>query len=313
MLYKRQITTIGILLLTGFILSACVEATPSTFGEGVALASPAPSGVPCEVCAQATYAAALTQEKNNANDQAAATAGVLRANAQATLDSANATLNVALTQEQNNQDFIAAQIASTAAIERANAQATLSSAGATQLAAMTQSQYDLHATMAASTQIAQAIITQQNRNDLAAGTQTAIANGIATQTQSAMATSQWYSDQERQRSEQRQGPVTFLLTWCLPVFIFLFAALILWGVWRWLRIQQSNQLILGEAGVKLLDPPSATLEHQPHKALPYIESYVVEKDDQLTDTDDQVPRWLDEVKGKLLRSEEKEEDDGSDH
>ena len=89
------------MLLAGFTLSACIAATPSTFGEGVALASPASSGIPCEACAQATYAAALTQEKNSANDQAAATAGILRANAQATLDSANATLNVALTQEQN--------------------------------------------------------------------------------------------------------------------------------------------------------------------------------------------------------------------
>jgi hypothetical protein len=314
MLCKWRIALVGISLLAGSALvSACATETPSTFGEGIILASPAQTGVPCEACAQATFAAALTQEKNNANNQAAATAEVLRANAQSTLDSANATLSVALTQEQTNADFVAAQIASTAAIERANAQATLSSAGSTQVAAMTQSQYDLQATMSVSTQVAQAIITQQNKNDLAANTQTAIADVIATQTQSALATSQWYSDQDRQRNEQRSGSVTFLLMWCLPFFIFLFAGLILWGVWRWLKIQQSNQLILGEAAVKLQAPPSEIINHLAHKELPYIDSYVVEREDQMADTEDQMPKWMDEVKDKLLRSEEKEEDDKSDH
>lgn len=314
MLHKWRMIMMGISLLAASVLvTACATETPSTFGEQIALASPVQTGVPCEACVQATFAAALTQEKNSINNQAAATAEVLRANAQSTLDSANATLSVALTQEQNNADFVAAQIASTAAIERANAQATLNSAGSTQVAAMTRSQYDLQATMSVSTQVAQAIITQQNKNDLAAGTQTAFANAIVTQTQSALATSEWYSDQDRQREEQRQGSVTFLLMWCLPVFIFLFAGLILWGVWRWLKIQQSNQLILGEAVAKLPEPPSEIINHQSHKALPYIDSYIVEREDDLIDTDDQIPRWLDEVKGKLLRSEEKEEDDESDH
>src|SRR5688500_12431157 len=131
MLRRWHTLSFWILLLAGFTLTACDvgTATPSTFGQGIALASPAQTGIPCEACAQATFAAALTQEKNNANNQAAGTAEVLRANAQSTLDSANATLSVALTQEQNNADFMAAQIASTAAIEHANAQATLNSAG----------------------------------------------------------------------------------------------------------------------------------------------------------------------------------------
>jgi hypothetical protein len=313
MLHKWRMVMMGISLLAGSALvAACATETPSTFGEQIALASPAQTGVPCEACVQATFAAALTQEKNNINNQAAATAEVLRANAQSTLDSANATLSVALTQEQNNADFAAAQMASTAAIEQANAQATLNSAGSTQVAAMTQSQYDLQATLSVSTQVAQAIITQQNKNDLAAGTQTAIANAIVTQTQSALATLEWYSDQDRQREEQRQGSVTFLLMWCLPVFIFLFLGLILWGVWRWLKIQQSNQLILGEAAVKLLPSASEIINRQRYKVLPYVESYVVEQEDQLVEGEDQIPKWMDEVKDKILRSEENEDDDKSD-
>ena len=98
--------------------------------------------------------------------------------------------------------------------------------------------------MAVGTQTAEAVIAQQNKNDLAASTQTAIANNIATQTQVAVATSQWYADQERQREEQRQGPIAFLWMWCLPMFIVLFAGLLLWGFWRWLKIQQANQRIL---------------------------------------------------------------------
>jgi hypothetical protein len=314
LLHRWRTIPFWILLLAGFTLTACDvgTTTPSTFGQGIPLASPAQTGIPCGACAQATFAAALTQEKNNANNQAAATAEVLRANAQSTLDSANATLSVALTQEQNNADFVAAQIASTAAIERANAQATLNSAGSTQSAAMTQSQYALQVTMAAGTQVAQAMVTQQSKDDFAHSTQTAIANVIATQTRSAIATSEWYLDQDRQRKEQRQGSIAFLWMWCLPVFVILIAGLILWGFWRWLKIQQSNQLILGEAAVKLLPPASEIINRQPYKVLPYIDSYVVEKEDLPLDGEDQIPKWLDEVKDKLLRSEEKEQDDKSD-
>ena len=64
-------------------------------------------GTPVGTSAQATLAAALTQEKYNADNQAAATAEIMRANAQATLNSANA-------------------------------QATLVAAGSTQSAALTQ-------------------------------------------------------------------------------------------------------------------------------------------------------------------------------
>lgn len=309
-------SVILILMLAMFSLSACdggMTVTPSTFGAEMVLASPAQTGIPCEACAQATLAAALTQEKNNTNFQAAASAEVVRANAQATLDSANATLSAAQTLEQNDANVVAAQIAATAAVERANALATLNSAGSTQMAAMTQSQYNLQSTIAVGTQAAQATITQQSKNDFADSTQTTIANMVATQTQSAAATSQWYADQERQRDEQRQGPIAFLWMWCLPVFVLLLAGLILWGFWRWLKIQQTNQVILGNSFARLPMTPTEILDHLPQKALPYIDSDVVENDYQVTTPDDQVPEWLDEVKNKLMRSEEKDENDNPDN
>jgi len=273
----------------------------------------------CEACAQATLAAALTQEKNNADNQAAATAEILRANAQATLNSANATLMAAQTQDQNSANVIAAQIAATAEIVRANAQATLNSAGATQGAALaqdaarqTQAQYDLQGTQAVGTQNAEAMLTQQNRNDLAAGTQTVIADLISTQTQSAVATSQWYTDQSRQREEQRQrqGPLAFLWMWCLPVFVVIFAGLCLWGFWRWMKIQQNRQLIL-ENPVDKLPTPAAEVIHHHDDALPYLESDIIENRYQLTQPSDQVNQWLDEVKDKLQSSDEENEDDNA--
>jgi hypothetical protein len=141
-----------------------------------------------------------------ADNQAAATAEIKRAAAQATLDSANATLSAAQTQDQNNADLIAAQIAVAAEIARANARATLDSAGSTQSAALAQDAIR-------QTQVqfnAQMTVEQQGRIEIAATTQTAIANWIATQTRSAAATSQWYADRSRQRNEQIQGPIAFL-------------------------------------------------------------------------------------------------------
>ena len=303
----------GMLMLTLFSLAACngMTVTPSVYTDGMVLASPAQTAIPCEACAQATLAAALTLEKNSANNQAIVDAGIVRLNAQATLDSANSTLSAAQTQEQSNADFIAGQIAATAAIERANAQATLNAAGFTQMAAMTQSQYNLQSTMAAGTQIAQATITQQSKNDLAAATQTTIANTIATQTQSAAATSQWYDDQTRQRDEQRQGPIAFLWMWCLPVFVLLLAGLILWGFWRWLKIQQANQLVLENPAVNIPVLPAEVRRHRRDDDLPYIESDVIDSGYQLTKPDDQVEQWLDEVKDKLLRSEEEDKNDNA--
>jgi hypothetical protein len=243
----------------------------------------------------------MTQEKNNADALAAATAEIERAHAQSTLNSANATLSGALTQEQENSNILAAQIAATSQIERANAQATLNSAGSTQIAAMTQDQYDLQLAQAAGTQTALAMMTQQKENNLAASTQTAIADGIATQTQAAAATSQWYEDQVRKRDEQRQGPIAFLWMWCFPAFLVLFACLILWGLWRWIRTEKAVQPVL--------DNPEPLHHHD--NSLPRIETDIVDSPYQLMEPDDQVDDWMDEVKRKLLGSDNEDKHDNT--
>ena len=236
----------------------------------------------------------------------------MRANAQATLNSANGTLSAVQTQQQNDANVIAAQIAATAEIVRANAQATLNSAGSTQSAALTADAIRQTQMADVATTGAQAVLNQQYQNDLAAGTQTAIANGIATQGQASVATSQWYVNQSRQREEQRQGPITFLWIWCLPVFIVLLAGLVLWGVWRRLRIQQANQRIL-EQPVDRLPPPAIEAPHHHHPgSLPHFDGDIADDGYQVTKPDDQVEQWLDEVKDKLLDSDEKDKDDNAD-
>lgn len=305
------VTAIWVLIFMLSSLAACaaVTSTPYAASDIVVLATPALITETCPSCDQATLAAILTQERSNAEFQAAATAEILRANAQATLNSVNATLSAAQTQQQNNTDIIAAQVAATAEIVRANAQATLNSAGLTQIAAMTQSQYNLQVTESARTQEAVAAQTQQNNDAFAAGTQTAVANNIATQTQSAAATSQWYADQERQRDEERKGPIAFIWTWCLPVFFVLLAGLILWGFRRWLSIQQSNQRILDKSAEKLPGPVVAVRQHRHEDPSRYIESDVIDDGYQVTTPEDQVHQWLDEVKDQLRNSDEKDKED----
>lgn len=294
-------------------LAGCGTPLESISTPDALLAMSTPTALTCEACAQATLAAAQTQERNNADFQAAATAEIMRANAQATVNSANATLSAAQTQEQNNANVIAAQIAATAAIVRANAQATLDSAGATQNAALTQDAIRQTQMSDLVTTGAQATANQQNQDELAASTQTAIANTIATQTQSAAATSQWYVDQERQREEQRQGPIAFLWMWCLPIFLILLAGLVLWGFWRWLKIRQASLLIL-EQPVEKLQAPADGFAHHHHHTPPYLESDVVDGSYQVTKPDDEVRHWLDEVKDQLQSSDEKDkaEDDAND-
>jgi hypothetical protein len=270
-------------------------------------------GTPVGTSAQETQAALLSQEKSSADAQAAATAEIMRVNAQATLDSANATLNAALIQDQNNANSTAVQIAATAESARANAQATLVAAGSTQNAALTQDAI-LQTQMAdLATTSAEARVYQQNKDELAASTQTAVANHIATQTQAAVATSQWYANQERQREEQRQGPITFLWMWCLPIFIVLLAGLAVWGFWRWLKIRQANQSILENPVDKVQASSDDALHHQQDDSLPNLERDVVDRRYQITKPDDQVRQWLDEVKRKLLNSDhQKDEDDHTD-
>lgn len=296
-------------LLMLLILYGCVTPLATQSPQENSLIVPAQTGVPCEACAQATLAAALTQINDNTDYQAVATAENMRTNAQATLDSANATLSLVQTQDQNDENILAAQIAATAEIVRANAQATLNSAGTTQSAAQTQDAIRQTQMAAQSTAGAESLLQQQNIDELAAGTQTAIADNITTQTQAAAATSQWYADQERQRDERRQGPIAFLWMWCLPVFILILAGLIVWGFWRWLKIQQANQQIIANPVEQLPARSSEGIDHQHSDPLPYLDSDVLDDGYQVTDPDDKVSQWLDEVKDELLSNDRKDKDD----
>ena len=297
------------------VLAACdgVPSVPYTVAGGTPAPLSTETSVTCRACAQATRAIALTQAGNNTENQAAATAEIVRANAQATLNSADATLSAAQTQDQNSANIFAAQIASTAEIERARAQATLVAAGFTQSAALTQDAIRQTQGADQATTGALAVINQQNQDALAAGTQTAVANGVATQARSAVATSQWYADQVRQRSEQRQVPIGFLWTWGLPIFIVVLAGLVLWGVWRWLKVRQANQRILNGLLEQLPAPAPKAADGQHDEASPYIEGEAVDARYQVTEPEDQVHRWLDEVKRKLRSSDRKDEDDDADN
>lgn len=295
------------------VLSACVTqmATPSV---SQFMLTPAQLGVPCEMCAQATLAVALTQQQINADLQAAAAAEAMRANAQASLISANGTLSGVQTQQQNDANVVAAQIAAAAEVVRANAQATLNSAGSTQSAALTADAIRQTQVADLATTGAQTVLNQQYQNGLAASTQTALANIIAAQDQSAAATSQWYLDQGRQREEQRQGSITFLWVWGLPIFIILLAGLVLWGFWRRLTIQQANQRILEKPVGRL--SATAVVEVPPHHhagSLRYFDSdFLTDEGYQVTKPSDQVEDWLDEVREKLLDDNEKDKDDHTD-
>ena len=309
----RVVFTYGTVAMLLFV-SACVTQTAPPSASQLML-TPAQLGAPsCEGCAQATQVAAMTQQQINADNHAAADAEVVRANAQATLNSANATFNAVQTQQQNDSNVIAAQIAATSEIVRANAQATLNSDGSTQSAALTADAI-LQTQMAdLATTGAQAALNQQYKNDLAASTQTAVANVIATQGQAAVGTSQWYVDQSRQREEQRQGPITFLWFWGLPPFMVLLAGLVLWGVWRRLKIQQANQRIL-EKPIGRLSARVIELPHHHHRgASPQLDSHSHRTEDgyEVTTPDDQVERWLEEVKDQLRASDEKDKDDNTD-
>lgn len=245
----------------------------------------------------ALLALMLTQSQDNVDVEAAATAEMARALAQAILNSANATLGVAKTQDQSAANQLAA-----------DAQSTLVSAFATQSAAQTQDAIRQTQVSAFATSNAQALLDQQGRDALAAGTQTAVANRIATQTQSAVVTSEWYVNQQRQREEQLQTPITFLWMCCLPIFLALLAGLALWGLWRWLRIQQANQRIL-ENEVLQAPPPR---EIMPPQAAPlYLDDSIIDHHPHLTKPDAQVEQWLDEVKTELENSEEKDKDDNA--
>ena len=98
------------------ILSAYYALTESPSTAEMLWVAPTQTGATCEEC---------DQEQSYVDNQAVATAEIIGDAAQATLNSVNVTLSAAQTQEQNNANFIAAQIAATAEIVRANAKATL--------------------------------------------------------------------------------------------------------------------------------------------------------------------------------------------
>jgi len=87
--------------------------------------------------------------------------------------------------------------------------------------------------------------------------------------------------------------------------------LVLWGFWRWLRIQQANQL-LPENPVDKLPALAAEVRHHRHDdPAPYLESDI-DSGYQVTTPDDQVQNWVDEVKSKLNDSDKKNENDNTD-
>ena len=277
---------LGLVFLT---LASCITQPESTPAPDVILIL----GTPVLVNAQATV-----------DDRAVATAVIVRANAQATLDSANATLSAAQIQQQNSSDVVAAQVAAAAEIVRANAQATLYSANATQSAALaqdairqTQAQFNVEMTVA-----------QENRDQVAAGTQTAVADLIATQTQSALATAQWYTDQSHQRQERGLSLIASLWRCGLPIFIVLLAGLCLWGFWRWLRIQQDNQRNAGQSVEKLQAPVEPV---NPQERFLPPGSDIIDGQVRPTEPGEQMHDWLDETRRKLLKRK-KDNDDNPD-
>lgn len=252
----------------------------------------------------AVAAIMLTQAQERDDAQTAATAEMARAMAQAVLDSANATLGIAQTQVQGEADQLAAELAATAQIIRANAQSTLVSAASTQMAAQTQDSIRQTQFAAFATSDAQALLNQQAEDALTAGTQTAVAEVIATQTQAAVATAQWYAAEQRQRDEQTQAAFSYVWMCGLPIFLLLLAVLALWAIWRWTKIQQNNQ--------RILERPVQIFQSPPQQVAPlYIDNSTVDHHPHLTAPEDQVNGWMDEVKSELLSNDEKDQNDNT--
>jgi hypothetical protein len=95
----------------------------------------------------------------------------------------------------------------------------------------------------------------------------------------------------------------------------LLAGLALWGFWRWLKIRQANQRLLnGLIDLDQLQAPAAkVVNHEQDDSLPYLEGDAVDSRYELTKPDDQVHRWLDEIRRKLLSSDQKDKDDDTDN
>src|SRR3990172_61522 len=185
---KRYLLFGGILALVALLAWTASKAPGvSPSAPTSARLSPTPaetlvSTLPCEACAQAALAAALTQEKINLSAlqaQATATADILRSHTLFRSNAAASTQGVALTQEKVNANALQAQAAATAEILRAHTLATSNAVAATQSAAQTEAvlqQLRLQLTSGAAT--------QQRIAQMVAGTATAIAGVAALQAQS---------------------------------------------------------------------------------------------------------------------------------
>ena len=305
---KTQFLAISILFVSVLSLAACGAQPEALATPDV---GPVVQGTPLIVGDEPNLAGTQTQAQIDLDSQAAATAQIVRDDAQATLNSANATLGAVRTQDQNNANAAAAQLAATAQIERAAARATVNSAAATQSAAQTVDAIRQTQGADRATSDAAVVIDQQNRDQLAAGTETAVANQVATQTQAALATTQWYSDQARQADAQRQGPITFLWIVCLPVFLILLAGVLLWACWRWFKMKRDNERSFGRTAEPLPPPPAEIIDHRQDASVLYLERKALDAQDPPAGPNDQMQGWLDEVKGQILSDEKKDEDDQS--
>jgi hypothetical protein len=328
---KRNLLFGGILALVALLVWSASK-VPAVSPSAPTPAETLVPTLPCEACAQAALAAALTQEKINLSAlqaQATATADILRANTLATSNAAASTQGVALTQEKVNANALQAQAAATAEILRAHTLATSNAVAATQSAAQTQEKLDadvLQAQVAATAdllrantlatsnaaaatqsaaqteavlqqfrlQLTSGAATQQRIAQMVAGTATAIAGVAALQAQSDVA--------------QRQEPSALLWMWVAPIFILVAVVLSLWGLSRWLAQRRNGGQ--PEGPVVRSNPPPIIMNNPPPvimsilpppDELPQPGGEVVPGRYQLTKPDSrQVRGWLEEVKHKLL-------------
>lgn len=219
-------------------------------------------------------------DTSTANAQQTATADILLAHDRATSSAATSTQNAAQTQVVLQQTRVVFQ----------QTEALLQ---------QTQAQFSLQLTSDSATENAGATATQRQREDNAASTTTAIAGVIATQTQAVIATQQRQADQARQSAAQEQEAIAFLWMWGPPLFLLAVVVVAGWAFWYWeihkrVRRRSSNPLV-------------APLFAQPAPALAGLPLPEAEVDiDPVTEPDDQVSGWLEEVKEKLLAREKED-------
>lgn len=222
----RRLSVVAILgLFVVFVWIGSMSPAASRSAPATGLLQPTPTGgtpfptLPCEPCAQATLAAALTQAQSDAShlqaQETAANANILLAHNLATFSAATATRVAALTQD---------------ALQQA------------------QAQLNLQLKVDSATHSAAATATQQMKDEVVAG-------AIATQTQAAVAITQGYADQARQIEAQTQEQSAFLQMWGAPILMVAIAALCLLGFWRWTAQPRSGGQLEVSAAISHLQPP----------------------------------------------------------